>query len=107
MSFIFRKSAPASIPVTVRLQTLDQDINLECRPMGVHTLGEWAERALAKSDVSGISEIVVGWDAEDQNGRPVPLTPATVAELLDSAPNVATDIVHAYLEANRQARLGN
>ncbi|TXG81002.1 MAG: hypothetical protein E6R11_00095 [Rhodocyclaceae bacterium] len=107
MPFVFRKSAPASIQVAVSLQSLGQNLNLECRPLGVHALGEWADRALAKSDVSGISEILVGWDVEDQSGIAVPLTSASLAELLDSGADISTEIVRAYLDANRQARRGN
>lgn len=107
MGYQLRRAMPASLPVAVVVEEGADPLNLTCTPLGPHALGEWRDRALATSDVAGLAEVIQSWDALDPNGNPLPLTPANIAQVLDSTDDAATKIVRAYLDANAKARAGN
>ena len=72
------------------------EVKVTFAAMGRKAFQEYSEGLKDRADVDGLSQIVVGWEVEDDAGEPVPFSQDALGQFLDAYPLAAQAIYGAY-----------
>lgn len=111
---MFKLAASPTFKAQVQLTAAGsepQTVEFTFRHKGRKAMMVWLDRVMEIKDeaqeLACVMEIVDGWAVADDDGDPLPVTEASMLELLDSHQTAGGEIVRAYRKALTESRAKN